>query len=101
MQRILSIIKKSGLMAQQVQGLFPGPGDQSHNEENLLSKYVQAKPSTSDAVGNDHLFYSNIMAGEHRLHNGDTLITEADTGRICEVTMEGDVINGFAFLLVI
>ena len=35
-------------MAQQVQGLFPGPGDQSHNEANLLSKYVQAKPSTSD-----------------------------------------------------
>ncbi len=55
-------------------------------------QYVQPKPTTGDGLGNNHLFFSNIMAGAQRLPNGNTLITEADTGRSFEVTMEGEVV---------
>ena len=59
-------------------------------------EYKQPKPSKDcnkdgKILGNERLFYSNIMSGAQRLLNGNTLITEADTGRIFEVTRKGDV----------
>jgi len=44
------------------------------------------------AAGNERRFYSCIMSGAQRLMNGNTLITEADTGRIIEVTCKGEVV---------
>ena len=42
--------------------------------------------------GDERLFYSDIMSGCQRLMNGNTLITEADTGRIFEVTRKKEVV---------
>ena len=47
------------------------------------------------AAGNERRFYSCIMSGCQRLMNGNTLITEADTGRIFEVTKSGEVVWEF------
>jgi hypothetical protein len=47
-------------------------------------------------LGNEKLFFSNLMSGCQRLPNGNTLITEADTGRIFEVTRSGEVVWEFA-----
>jgi len=47
------------------------------------------------AAGNERRFYSCIMSGAQRLLNGNTLITEADTGRIFEVTKKGEVVWEF------
>ncbi len=47
-------------------------------------------------VGNEKLFFSNLMSGMQRLPNGNTLICEADPGRIFEVTMSGKVVWEFA-----
>ncbi|MHC4972758.1 MAG: aryl-sulfate sulfotransferase [Planctomycetota bacterium] len=46
--------------------------------------------------GDERLFYSDIMSGCQRLMNGNTLITEADTGRIFEVTCKGEVVWEYA-----
>jgi len=46
--------------------------------------------------GNEKLFYSDIMSGCQRLMNGNTLVTEADTGRIMEVTRKGEVVWEYA-----
>ena len=62
----------------------------------IVWQYVQAKPTGGTLLGNDHKFYSNIMSGAQRLKNGNTLITEADTGRIFEVTMDGEVVWEYA-----
>ena len=62
----------------------------------IVWQYVQAKPTSGDMLGDKHLFYSSVMSGAQRLHNGNTLITEADTGRIFEVNMEGDVVWEYA-----
>lgn len=43
-------------------------------------------------LGNEKLFFSNLMSGMQRLPNGNTLITEADVGRIFEVTTSGEVV---------
>jgi len=59
-------------------------------------QYVQGKPTGGTLLGNDHKFYSNIMSGAQRLHNGNTLITEADTGRVFEVTVDGEVVWEYA-----
>jgi len=40
-------------------------------------------------------FGSAIRGDQQRLANGNTLITESDTGRILEVTAEGDVVWEF------
>ena len=46
--------------------------------------------------GNEKLFFSNLMSGAQRLPNGNTLITEADVGRIFEVTESGEVVWEYA-----
>ncbi len=47
-------------------------------------------------LGNEKLFFSNLMSGAQRLPNGNTLITEADVGRIFEVTNSGEVVWEYA-----
>ena len=37
-------------------------------------------------------FFSLIASGEQRMPNGNTLIAETDTGRIFEVTTEGEIV---------
>ena len=40
-------------------------------------------------------FYSNVQSGAFRLQNGNTLITDADSKRIFEVTYDGDIVYDF------
>jgi len=47
-------------------------------------------------LGNEKLFFSNLMSGMQRLPNGNTLITESDVGRIFEVTKSGKVVWEYA-----
>jgi len=47
-------------------------------------------------LGNEKLFYSNLMSGMQRLPNGNTLICEADPGRVFEVTESGEVVWEYA-----
>ncbi len=42
--------------------------------------------------GNERKFFSYFMSGAQRLVNGNTLITEANMGRVFEVTKEGEVV---------
>jgi hypothetical protein len=63
-------------------------------------EYTQPKPTqdlNKDGFcrGNERRFYSNVMSGCQRLPNGNTLITEADTGRLFEVTCKGEVVWEF------
>lgn len=46
--------------------------------------------------GNEKLFFSNLMSGMQRLPNGNTLICEADVGRVFEVTASGEVVWEYA-----
>ena len=43
-------------------------------------------------LGNEKLFFSNLMSGMQRLPNGNTLICESDPGRVFEVTKLGKVV---------
>jgi len=43
-------------------------------------------------LGDEKLFFSNLMSGMQRLPNGNTLITESDVGRVFEVTSSGEVV---------
>ncbi len=47
-------------------------------------------------LGDERLFFSNLMSGAQRLPNGNTLITEADVGRVFEVTTAGEVVWEYA-----
>lgn len=40
-------------------------------------------------------FYSRIMGSNQRLHNGNTLITESVSGRVFEITRDGEVVWEF------
>jgi hypothetical protein len=64
-------------------------------------EYKQPNPSkdlNGDGFirGNERRFFSSLMSGAQRLPNGNTLITEADVGRIFEVTMSGEVVWEYA-----
>jgi len=59
--------------------------------------YVQAKPTADydgDGVisGNDRKFFATHYSSAQRLKNGNTLIAEGNTGRVFEVTKEGEVV---------
>jgi hypothetical protein len=63
----------------------------------IVWEYKQPKPSedlNDDGAirGNEKFFFSNIMGAAQRLPNGNTFITEADTGRLFEVTIKGKVV---------
>jgi hypothetical protein len=47
-------------------------------------------------LGNEKLFFSNLMSSAQRLPNGNTLICEADVGRIFEVTESGEIVWEYA-----
>jgi len=47
-------------------------------------------------LGNERLFFSNLMSGMQRLPNGNTLICESDPGRVFEVTQSGEVVWEYA-----
>jgi hypothetical protein len=63
----------------------------------IVWQYTQPL-STSDRDGdgvirgNDRKFFSATMSNAQRLVNGNTLITEANMGRVFEVTTEGEVV---------
>ena len=63
----------------------------------IVWEYTQIKPtadSNGDGVveGNERKFFSMYMSAAQRLPNGNTLITEATTGRVFEVTRDKDVV---------
>jgi hypothetical protein len=47
-------------------------------------------------LGNEKLFFSNLMSGMQRLPNGNTLICESDPGRVFEVTKSCEVVWEYA-----
>jgi hypothetical protein len=65
--------------------------------QEIVWEYNQIKP-TADAngdgvvQGNERKFLSIVMSAAQRLPNGNTLITEATTGRVFEVTKDNDVV---------
>lgn len=76
----------------------------------VVWEYVQAKPTADydgdgDIKGNERKFFATHYSGAQRLKNGNTLITEGNTGRVFEVTTEGEVVweyihpagGGFSF----
>jgi outer membrane protein assembly factor BamB len=61
------------------------------------SRILEINPSTqriewqyADTPG--YAFFTPFMGGAQRLHNGNTLITEANFGRLFEVTPTGEVV---------
>jgi hypothetical protein len=81
------------------------------NTYRLFSRVIEIDPTTKQVVweykqpklsedrdddgkilGDEKLFFSNLMSGMQRLPNGNTLITEADVGRVFEVTSSGEVV---------
>jgi len=47
-------------------------------------------------LGNEKLFFSNLMSSAQRLPNGNTFICESDPGRVFEVTQSGEVVWEYA-----
>jgi hypothetical protein len=47
-------------------------------------------------LGNEKLFFSNLMSSAQRLPNSNTLICESDPGRVFEVTQSGEVVWEYA-----
>ncbi len=63
----------------------------------VVWEYTQPNPTADldgDGVikGNERKFFSSFMASAQRLVNGNTLICEANMGRVFEVTKEGEVV---------
>ncbi|WP_339947679.1 aryl-sulfate sulfotransferase [uncultured Albimonas sp.] len=71
------------------------PGVSSH-----FSRVIEVDPATNAIVWeyrdpNAPSFFSPYMGGAQRLANGNTFITESSTGRLFEVTPEGEVVWEF------
>jgi hypothetical protein len=58
---------------------------------NIVWEYQKPIPESSG----DYKFFSWYISGAQRLQNGNTLITEGATGRIFEVTYEGEIVWEF------
>ncbi|WP_163273182.1 arylsulfotransferase family protein [Chelativorans alearense] len=61
-----------------------------------ISRIIEFDPRTMEIVWQykgtaEHPFASDIRGDQQRLANGNTLITEADGGRLVEVTPEGEI----------
>jgi outer membrane protein assembly factor BamB len=61
------------------------------------SRVIEFDPKTMEMVwqysGTDEQpFYSNSRAAQQRLANGNTLITEANSGRLLEVSRQGEIV---------
>ncbi len=65
-----------------------------------ISRVIELDPQSSEIVW-EYLadppegFYSARRSGNERLPNGNTLITESDTGRAFEVTVDGEIVWDF------
>ena len=59
-------------------------------------KLSEDKNGDGKIIGDEKLFFSNLMSGMQRLPNGNTLIAESDPGRIFEVTKSGKVVWEYA-----
>lgn len=64
------------------------------------TRVIEFDPQTMQIVWQykgtaEHPFASQIRGDQQRLANGNTLITEADGGRLVEVTMEGEIVWEF------
>jgi hypothetical protein len=91
-----------------------GPGNVTHQHHpNLLdngnilvfdngvrrSRIVELDPRTFQVVwqyGPNDDFYSKLQGSCQRLPNGNTLVTESESGYVFEVTREGEIVWGFA-----
>ena len=72
------------------------------NQWRFYSRVIEFDPVTLDLVweykrtepapGENYRFYSFYISSAQRLPNGNTLITEGDTGRIFEVTASGELV---------
>jgi len=63
----------------------------------IVWEYRQQHPTADldgdgDIKGFERKFFSALMSGAQRLENGNTMICEANSGRIFEVTREGDIV---------
>ena len=63
----------------------------------VVWEYVQARPTADldgddETIGNERLFFASHYSSCQRLKNGNTLITEGNSGRIFEVTAENEVV---------
>jgi len=61
------------------------------------SRVIEFDPQSMAMVweytaNDDESFYSSARASQQRLSNGNTLITESNSGRIIEVTLAGDIV---------
>lgn len=66
--------------------------------EETGSQIVEVDPKTNDIVwtyGPEKHFFSAYRGSNQRLPNGNTLITESDTGYVFEVTPKGDIVWEF------
>ncbi|REJ73071.1 MAG: hypothetical protein DWQ30_25175 [Acidobacteria bacterium] len=72
------------------------------NNRLKTSQIVEVDPRTFDVewTYEDGEFFSLLRGSNQRLSNGNTLITESDTGYVFEVTAEGDEVWRFANLQV-
>ena len=68
-----------------------------HVLENPCSKIFEIDPKTNEIVWQYRSkpiweFFSHFISGAQRLPNGNTLICEGMTGRLFEVTMDGETV---------
>lgn len=90
-----------------IEGLPPRSGNTYRNYSRVIEfnpitfemvwEYKQPKPTADydgDGVilGNDRKLFSYFICSAQRLENGNTLITEGQTGRLIEVTQENEVV---------
>jgi len=71
----------------------------NNGTEGTRSQVVEVDPVTNDIIwtyGPTEEFYSETRGSNFRLDNGNTLITESDTGYVFEVTPEGKTVWEFA-----
>ncbi len=71
----------------------------NNGTEETLSQIVEVDPLSNDIIwtyGPTEGFFSDTRGSNYRLENGNTLITESDTGYVFEVTPQGKTVWEFA-----
>ena len=72
-------------------------GSHRSNSGLPFSRAIEVNPANNEIVWEytdnpAYNFFSSYISGARRLHNGNTLITEGQFGRMFQVTPEGDVV---------
>ncbi len=70
----------------------------NNGDDHTRSQVVEVDPATNDIVwsyGPTEEFFSETRGSNFRMANGNTLITESDTGYVFEVTPEGKIVWEF------